>query len=210
MDRQQGTRDEELWMLVSLLSFATSSSIRILELGAGHGLLSGLVLEQFPNAQLLGLDLNRTMIEEGRRRLARFGPRVEYRECDLAEPDWPTGTNGPFDAAISSLALHHLRRERKSQLAQEIFSRVRPGGFFLNLDYVGPESESLARRYEQSRWLLETHAITHRGGGGGHSHDPLQFQLDDLRRAGFVDIDVFWKRSRLVLFGGTHPAPGSG
>jgi tRNA (cmo5U34)-methyltransferase len=210
MDRDAGTRDEELWTLVSFLNFDTNSSLRILELGAGHGLLSCKVLERFPHARLLGLDVNPAMIAEGKRRLAAFGSRVDYREWDLADSGWPTSTDGPFDVVISSLALHHLTRQRKSELAHQIFTRLRPGGFFLNLDYVGPGSESLARRYEQSRLVLESRfAGAQRGGGGGHGHDALQPQLEGLHQAGFTDIEVFWKRAGLVLFGATRPAAAS-
>jgi hypothetical protein len=30
--------------------------------------------------------------------------------------------------------------------------------------------------------------------------------LEDLRQAGFVDVDVFWKRANLTLLGGTRPS----
>lgn len=39
--------------------------------------------------------------ERARQRLAQFGDRVEYRVCDLRDPDWPAQVGGPFDAVIS-------------------------------------------------------------------------------------------------------------
>src|SRR5579859_4407738 len=193
MDREEGKRDEELRTLVSLLSFEVDQPIQVLELGAGHGLLTRLVLERFPLAHVLALDLNPAMIAEGRQRLAAFGPRIDYRPWDLAEPGWPASADGPFDATISSLALHHLVRERKSELARQIFQRLRPGGFFLNLDYVGARSDRLATRYEHARQQPGD------GHGGSQHGDPLEPQLDDLRSAGFTDVEVFWKRTRLTL-----------
>ena len=34
---------------------------------------------------------------------------------------------------------------------------------------------------------------------------PLEPQLEWLREAGFVDIDVFWKRLDWVIYGGRNP-----
>jgi tRNA (cmo5U34)-methyltransferase len=202
MDREKGNRDEELETLVSLMTLDIDAPIQILELGAGHGLLTRLVLERFPRSHVLALDLNPAMIEEGQRRLAPFGERMQYRQWDLAQPGWPGGSDGPFDAAISSLALHHLERQRKSQLAEQLFARLRPSGLFLNLDYVGAPTERLAERYEQSRLSRDRGG---RGqGGGGHGHDALEPQLDDLRRAGFGDVEVFWKRAQLTILGATR------
>lgn len=218
-DREQGTRDEELRTLIAFLTLDETKPVQILDLGAGHGLLTREVLERFPLASVLALDLNPTMIDEGRARLAAYGDRIRYREWDLADAGWrsdaegrsdaeaPFDTDGPFDAVVSSLALHHLTRERKALLAQQLFERLRPGGLFLNLDYVGPSSERLVERYEQARQLLSPEGQQHgrSGGGRGHGGDSLDAQLDDLRRAGFEDVEVFWKRTRLALFGATKP-----
>jgi SAM-dependent methyltransferase len=203
MDREHGHRDEELETLVSLMTFDVRAPIQVLELGAGHGLLTRLVLERFPRSHVLALDLNPVMIEEGQSRLGPFGDRVQYGEWDLAESGWPDSGGGPFDAEISSLALHHLERQRKSELAEQLFARLRPGGFFLNLDYVGAPSERLAERYAQSRIARDPDG--HGRGGGDHGHDSLEPQLNDLRRAGFIDVEVFWKRAGLTIFGGTKP-----
>jgi tRNA (cmo5U34)-methyltransferase len=205
MDREAGGRDLELRTLTSFLSLEPAAASRILELGAGHGLLTRIVLERFRLANITALDLNPTMIDAGRHRLASLGTRVEFRQWDLALSGWPTEVDGPFDATISSLALHHLERQRKSELARQIFQRLRPGGLFLNLDYVGAASRPLAERYARAQLELDGDGDGHRG-RGGHGHDPLEPQLEDLRQAGFVDVDVFWKRANLTLLGGTRPS----
>jgi tRNA (cmo5U34)-methyltransferase len=246
MDREPPDRSEELLMVVKLLPFESrDASVRVLELGAGHGLLTAEVLEAFPNATLLALDLSPVMVEEGPRRLVRFGARVSYRQWDLEEAGWPDGVDGPFDAVVSSLAIHHLHRRRKVELARQLLERLQPGGVFLNLDYTVPASESLRKRYEQAQARMsggEQHGHGAGGGGGdgdhgpedhghgghgdgghgqsgrgdgghgqnlagGHATDSLFDQLDDLRAAGFVDVDVFWKRLGLALFGGTKGDP---
>jgi tRNA (cmo5U34)-methyltransferase len=209
LDREPRDRSEELRTLVSLLPFDQGAAIQVLELGAGHGVLTTHVLGAFPSANILALDLQPVMIEEGRRRLAGYGDRVRYRQWDLEQPNWAEDSDGPFDAVISSLAIHHLQRARKSQLAHQVFERLLAGGVFLNLDYITPASDNLVQRYKHAQESTNGHhGHSHGGHGqnlaGGHATDSLFDQLDDLRAAGFVDVDVFWKRLGLALFGGTR------
>jgi tRNA (cmo5U34)-methyltransferase len=209
LDREPRDRSEELRTLVSLLPFERSAAIQVLELGAGHGVLTTQVLDAFPLARVLALDLQPVMIEEGRRRLAGYGERIRYRQWDLEQPDWAADADGPFDAAISSLAIHHLQRQRKAALAHQVFARLRPGGVFLNLDYVTPASDNLVQRYKHAEESTNGHHPHSHGGhsqnlGSDHAMDSLFDQLDDLRTAGFLDVDVFWKRLGLALFGGTR------
>jgi cyclopropane fatty-acyl-phospholipid synthase-like methyltransferase len=165
------------------------------------------VLKAFPRARVYGLDLSPLMVEEGTRRLARFGQRARMSEWDLEVAEWPATAPGPYAAVVSSLAIHHLNRERKAQLAVQVMEHLQPGGVLLNLDYVSPPSETLAQRYQQAeaRFVDPRHDQAGHGHNlaGGHSTDSLDVQLDDLRAAGFVDVDVFWKRLSLALFGGT-------
>jgi tRNA (cmo5U34)-methyltransferase len=209
MDREPRDRREELGLLVALLPFEPQAPIGVLELGAGHGALTTTLLERFPRARVLALDLSPVMIKEGQQRLKRFGDRVRFLQWDLEQPGWPAEIEGPFDAVVSSLAIHHLNRARKAELARQLYARLRPGGVVLNLDYVSPASESLRRRYEQAQPALEAH-YDQAGHGpnlaGSHATDPLFDQLDDLRQAGFQDVDVFWKRLGVALFGGTRSA----
>lgn len=71
-----------------------------------------------------------------RQRLAPYGQRVHLHLADLATPAWHGPLNGPFHAAVSGFALHHLPDERKRQLCGEVFGLLRPGGLFLNNDVV--------------------------------------------------------------------------
>lgn len=209
MDREPRDRREELGLLVALLPFEPHTPIEVLELGAGHGALTTMLLERFPRSRVVALDLSPVMIEEGQQRLRRFSQRVRFVQWDLERPDWPAEVEGPFDAVVSSLAIHHLDRARKAELARQLYARLRPGGVVLNLDYVSPASESLRRRYAQAQLALAEHHDQAGHGpnlAGSHATDALFDQLDDLRQTGLQDVDVFWKRLGVALFGGTRSA----
>ncbi len=49
------------------------------------------------------------MIASARKRLVRFGTRVDYRCSDLREAGWSNALGGPFDAVVSAIAIHNLR-----------------------------------------------------------------------------------------------------
>ncbi len=201
-------RTRELETFGALVPLDAETPARALELGAGAGGLTRVLLEQFPRLEVLALDLSPVMIDEGRQRLAAFGDRVRFVQWDLEDEGWPVEAAGPFDLVVSSIAIHHLERARKAALARQIFGCLRPGGAFLNVDYVAPPTERLTERYARAQQRL--------GGGeeqgghsflaGGHASGTLFEYLEDLHAAGFVDVDVFWKQFGLAITGGTRPA----
>src|SRR5947207_1422067 len=62
-------------LLVSLAPFEKDKAIRVLDIGSGHGVLAAAVLDAFPNATAVGLDVSEAMMEEGSARMKRFGDR---------------------------------------------------------------------------------------------------------------------------------------
>ncbi len=204
-----GGRDRtgEIETFAALVPFATDASARVLELGAGTGALTSVFLERFPRARVLALDLSEVMIDEGRARLRRFGDRVRFQQWDMEEEGWPPEASGPFDLVASSIAIHHLAAERKRGLVRQVFACLRPGGSFMNLDYVAPASDALAARYAQALERLSGGAADegHQCAAGGHASGTLSDYLEDLRLAGFVDVDVFWKVLGVAITGGTRP-----
>ncbi len=52
-----------------LFPFATDARIRVLDIGAGYGAFAAAVLDRFPNAVAVGLDISEPMMAIGRERL---------------------------------------------------------------------------------------------------------------------------------------------
>ncbi len=55
--------------------------------------------------------------------------------------------DGPFDAIITSLAVHHVTDERKRSLYAEIAALLTPGGVFANLEIVASPTQALHDRW---------------------------------------------------------------
>ena len=111
---------------------------------------------------------------------------------DFAEPE-------RFDVVISSLAIHHLEDADKRSLFKRIFTALRPGGAFLNVDQI--KGHPPFDRLYWETWLARVRAA-------GASEDKIQTsikrrrdfdhdaslsdQLKWLKEAGFA-VDCIYK-----------------
>jgi cyclopropane fatty-acyl-phospholipid synthase-like methyltransferase len=130
---------------------------------------------------------------------------------------------GPFHAAVSAIALHHLTDLRKQTLCREVYELLLPGGMFLNNDVVtgAPEMREhfmpLADRVIQQRIRERTgvepsleeigdvRTAMQRPKGQSSHIAPLESQLDWWREAGFSIVDCYWKFLNFAIFGGLKP-----
>ncbi len=216
-------RVEQLALLARLIPHAGDALIRVLDIGAGYGVVTEHVLQVFPNARVTLLDFSPAMLEHARERLADRAGQVRWALGDLSRPGWDRELQGPFDAAVSASVLHNLRDgERMRVLYGEIARVLAPGGAFWNLDHVNAGGPRLGERYDAMR--------PRRGRGTPHTHDtdpaPTLLQtapaavgtlrewrfgtdigshLQWLREAGFAEVDCVWKSFQRALYGGLMP-----
>lgn len=207
-DREAAERAEIHGLLVSLLPFEESARLRVLDIGSGHGILAGAILDAFPNAHAVGLDISEPMMEMGRERMARFGDRFRYHVGDFASGTLPAELSGPFDLVVSSRAIHHLPPESKRKLYAEVFEHLEPGGCFVNIDNMRPHDDFLRERYRVAadrERAARGEAPVQRSGQGGSGRefpDPVGEQLGVLRDVGFQHVECFWKRMTRAMIGG--------
>jgi tRNA (cmo5U34)-methyltransferase len=204
-DRDAAQMAEVFGILTAMLPFEREASLRVLDIGSGHGVGAAAVLEAFPAARAIGLDVSPAMMEVGRERMARFGARFAYHEGDFADGELPSSLDGPFDLVISSRAIHHITAEAKLRLYTDVYGRLNAGGCFVNIDNMRPRDEFLRARYAQvdprpARYGSQGQRP--RTGGGREHPDPVDEQLEALRQAGFAHVDCFWKRlGRAMIVG---------
>jgi len=56
--------------------------------------------------------------------------------CDLREPAWEAAVGGPFDLAVSGIAIHNLHDMAAiAACYQAVHRLIRPGGCFLGYDH---------------------------------------------------------------------------
>jgi SAM-dependent methyltransferase len=132
------TRDPErrslLQRMLSFAPFPREAVLDVLDVGAGYGVVGEEVLQAFPSARITLQDYSGPMLDRARQRLGAPSDRLRYVLCDLTDPSWPKQAGGPFDLAVSAIALHNLRDPEKIFACyRAIHDLLKPHGCFLKL-----------------------------------------------------------------------------
>jgi SAM-dependent methyltransferase len=119
------------------LKFLPDASGRVLDMGAGSGRATLMVLQTRPKTTVVALDaysgywgISDNTPERLKRNAAVAGAasRVEVQVADMRELPFPDAS---FDAAVSSFAIDHLRRDDVQRALREAARVLRPGGQIL-------------------------------------------------------------------------------
>ncbi len=191
---------------VEAVSLAGREPERILDLGAGTGLLSSLLRAAFPTACLTLLDGAPAMLEQARARLGE--QNTEYLVGDLRDP-LPADR---WDAIVSALAIHHLEDGAKRRLFESVFSALTTGGVFVNAEQVSGPTPMLTKAYalwhESSARSAGSDDAEWTGAVERMRYDhcaSVESQLAWLRDAGFTDVDCLFKDYRFAVLFARRP-----
>ena len=122
---------------------------RVLDLGAGTGLISAFVHARCPNAEYILADISMQMLAQARQRFQGL-PNFRYMEQDLARLDTAVGLpEGGFDLIVSGLAIHHLENGQKQSLFHQVARLLAPNGRFINADQVLGETAAAEAAYTE-------------------------------------------------------------
>ncbi|MCW4017869.1 MAG: class I SAM-dependent methyltransferase [Candidatus Bathyarchaeota archaeon] len=176
--------DELRKVLFSLMPFVGVAEISVLDLGIGTGGTARELLERYPAARLVGVDVSSKMLEHSRLNLGKFASRTELLQSDFRSLT-PTDK---FDLVYSILAIHHLPPEDKETLFRKIWNILQFKGVFILIDVVTGTNDQLTERYETLSFPF------------GEEDDPssLMEHIEWLQKAGFETIDVPWKHYKLA------------
>ncbi|MCV9934794.1 class I SAM-dependent methyltransferase [Boseaceae bacterium BT-24-1] len=161
-DRQQEVyiagREGRFDAMFELVDHGLPGKIRVIDLCCGPGSLSERVLSRFPEAEVLAVDFDPVLMRLGQAALGDGGGRLTWLETDLRLPGWEERIDGPFDAVLTTTALHWFTPPQLTAIYQGLGKLIRPGGFFFNGDHLTerdhqPVSRSLlreaAKRHEE-------------------------------------------------------------
>jgi tRNA (cmo5U34)-methyltransferase len=184
----------------------------ILDIGAGTGLLSALLLEKYPQATLTLLDISEKMLDVARERFAGR-ERIVFRVCDYSREEF----GGPYDLVCSALSIHHLGNPDKQDLYGRIFSVLNTGGVFVNAEQVEGETPDQHQRF-LAYWddFVRSGPLPEEVGKAAMQRrdtldktEKLSVQLAWLRESGFSPVDVVYKNRMLAVMRGRKGGAGT-
>jgi tRNA (cmo5U34)-methyltransferase len=195
--------------LLDVVALLPAPPARVLDLGAGTGLVSAAVLAAHPAVELELLDGSAEMLEEARGRLGGAVTAVHVADMTDALPA------GPFDAVVSGLAIHHLSDDDKQALNRRVLAALRPGGVFVNAEQVAAPDPALEPVYT-GRWAEDCRALGATEAELDAARERMRHdrcsdvgsQLRWLRDAGFERVDCVYKQWRFAVMCGFAPAIG--
>ena len=148
----------------------------VLDAGCGSGRVTERLAERLPRGRVVALDGSPAMIAEARRRLDRFGARIEYVVADLGRP---LPLDRPVDAILSTATFHWVPDH--DALFRNLAAVVRPGG-------------QLVAQCGGAGNIATIQAVLATIGDGwlGPAHfETPQATRERLLAAGFVDVETW-------------------
>lgn len=191
-------REAQFQAATKWLSVFLSGKTRVMDLGSGPGTLGQKLLDSFSEMEVICVDASGPMLDMAREQLASFGQRVSYLQADLSQEGWTAVLPKNLDAVVSARAIHNLRKLKPiGQVYRGVHELLRPGGIFLNIERVNFSTRALRNYFRQIR-KNETGRLPSMDGPA----PTLLQQFHLLKRAGFGNIDCFWREGNTAIVGG--------
>ncbi|PSB31508.1 16S rRNA (cytosine(1402)-N(4))-methyltransferase [filamentous cyanobacterium Phorm 46] len=190
-------------LILQLIPFETNANIKVLDLGAGTGILSALILQAFPQANVATFDMAENMLKICQTNLSAFQERLTLQQGNFAEDDFGNG----YDLVVSGLAIHHLDGAGKKILFKKLFQSMNSGGILLIRDIVTGGTPRLTEQYEHLwRQYMKDSGEDDKIWFQNYLKEDIPSSVEEqtkwLTEAGFADAGCHWRYLNFAIFGG--------
>ena len=111
------------------------SKFRVLDLGCGTGTLTVLLKQTHPDAEIIGMDGDPTVLTIARAKAAQENVTITFDQGMAFQLPYPDDS---FDRIVSSLMFHHLTVEDKQRALLEAYRTLKSGGELSIVDFAKP------------------------------------------------------------------------
>lgn len=214
---------EQIGVMMSILKTREQPIENFIDLGCGDGILGAAILGEYPSTRGVLVDFSEPMLEQAREQLKDYEGQLVFENLDYGDAAWVNQiqAHGPFDAVVSGYSIHHQPDARKREVYQEIFSLLKPGGWFINIEHVSSLAQLNIDLFEH-HYVSARYAMEQRDGGtrtfdqlaeeyknrpdkSANILAPTELQCDWLREIGYEEVDCYFRIFELAVFGGRRP-----
>jgi len=215
---------EQIGVMTSILKSRLEPIENFLDLGCGDGILGATVLGEYPSSRGVLADFSESMLEQAREQLTEYASQLTFENVDYGDPAWVKRMQAysPFDAIVSGYSIHHQPDARKCEIYKEIFSLLKPGSWFVNIEHIAPAAP-LATDLFNSHLVAGYYAIEQRNGGTRTREEmanvylnrpdkdankllSVDVQCNWLREIGYEEVDCYFRIYELAVFAGRRPS----
>jgi tRNA (cmo5U34)-methyltransferase len=188
--------------VADVLPFSRTWKGQILDIAAGQGVLSEVLLRRFPRCRITLLDSSTEMLAIALQKLATYKERTSFVLADFLSPDWQTELASPYDAVVSSLGLHYLSPDIRPTFFRSVYNLLQKDGWFVDADLFDCECSDITERMERvsaryaqrqmrllrGECLTLDEMVTRRSTcswKSGHRRSTVAAEIAHLKRTGF-------------------------
>jgi len=193
--------------VVDLMPDKGDDELRVLDLGAGTGLLTEKILGRYPHYKVDLVDIAGNMLDQAKLRLGE-NENIRYINGDYIGQMLP----GEYDVIVSALSLHHCSVAQLNMVFSKIYHALVAGGKFINADQQLGINDAIEQCYQQ-HWM---NAMKHNGcsdaqitsaieRSGFDKTEPLSVQINLLEAKGFSPVTCWFQHFRFVVYSADKP-----
>lgn len=179
---------------IKMAELLPETVVNLLDLGCGTGLELDEIFKIRPNIKVTGVDLSKAMLGV----LKQKHPNQDLTLINANYFDYDFGIEW-FDAIISFQTMHHFSHEQKIKLYSRVYSALKPGGKYIECDYMVIEQKDEDYNFKESVRIRNEQNIT--DGEFYHYDTPctIENQLKMLRRAKFEKVEMVWRLENTTI-----------
>jgi tRNA (cmo5U34)-methyltransferase len=173
---------------IKMAELLPGTVVNLLDLGCGTGLELDKIFKTHPTIIVTGVDLSKAMLDV----LKQKHPNKDLTLINESYFDYNFGIER-FDAIISFQTMHHFSHEQKIKLYSRVYSALKPGGKYIECDYMVIEQKDEDFYFKESERIRKEQNIP--DGEFYHYDTPctIDNQLKMLRIAKFEKVEMVWR-----------------
>ena len=204
---------EQINVMLQVIKHFTPNVRTIMDLGCGNGFLGKVLLDTYKDAHAIFIDHSEPMVEQAKEYLAAYESQSTVIHGDFSESLSSFAEPNSVDCIVSGFAIHHLPHDKKKKLYAEIYTLLKDGGIFINVEHTASATTKLENLYDEqfvqhlanyNQKSIEEVAKEYysRPDKEDNILQRVDIQVNWLREIGYQHADCYFKWFELAVFGG--------